>query len=112
VLTSKVVYEGVSSVLELLKSSDLDGAKKKLEAIGAEAKTERERGSLLAAQGLYNSIAKSREGSVQSWDLDRLLKAVRSIKDSQMADEFDVGYAETLSSYAKQHSGAERPSPV
>jgi hypothetical protein len=101
VLTSKVVYEGVSSVLESLKNSDLDGAKKKLEAIASEVKTERERGCLLAASGIYSSMLKAKDGTLQSWDQERVVRAAQSIRQSQMADEFDAGYAETLVDYSK-----------
>ncbi|HME19399.1 MAG TPA: hypothetical protein VKF15_06675 [Nitrososphaerales archaeon] len=100
-LTSKVVYEGVSSVLESLKNSDLDSAKKKLEVIAAEVKTERERGCLLAAAGIYSSILKAKNGTLQSWDQDRVVRAAQSIRQSQMADEFDAGYADTLVDYSK-----------
>ena len=100
-LTSKVVYEGVSSVLESLKNSDLDGAKKKLEAIATEVKTERERGCLLAASGIYSSMLKAKDGTMQSWDQERVLRAAQSIRQSQMADEFDAGYADTLVDYSK-----------
>jgi hypothetical protein len=101
VLTSKVVYEGVSSVLESLKNSDLDGAKKKLEAIATEVKTERERGCLLAATGIYSSMLKAKDGTLQSWDQDRVVRAAQSIRQGQMADEFDAGYADTLVDYSK-----------
>ncbi len=101
VLTSKLVYEGVASVLESLKNSDLDGAKKKLEEISPGVKTERERGSVLAAAGIYSSISKAREGTLQSWDQQRVVRAAQSIRASQMADEFDAGYADTLVDYSK-----------
>ena len=100
-LTSRVVYEGVSSVLESLKNSDLDSAKKKLESIGGEVKTERERGSLLAAMGIYSCMTKSKDGAMQTWQQDRVLRAAQSIRGGQMADEFDAGYAETLLNYSK-----------
>jgi hypothetical protein len=101
VLTSKVVYQGVSSVLVSLRNSDLDGAKRKLEAIAPEVKTERERGSLLAASGIYSSMLKAKDGKMQTWDQDRVARAAQSIRQSQMADEFDAGYADTLMDYAK-----------
>lgn len=100
-LTSKVVYEGVTSVLESLKNSDLDSARKKLDSIAGQVKTERERGSLLAANGIYASMAKGKEGTMQTWDEARLARAAAIIKGSQMADEFDAGYAETLLSYSR-----------
>jgi hypothetical protein len=106
VLTSKVVYEGVTSVLESLKNSDLDGAKRRLEAIATQVKTERERGCLLAATGIYSSMLKAKEGTMQTWDQDRLARAAQSIRESQMADEFDAGYADTLLDYSRLLRGS------
>ena len=100
-LTSKVVYEGVSSVLESLRNSDLDGAKKRLEVIASEVKTEREKGCLLAAAGIYSSMVRARDGTMQTWDQERIVRASQSIRQSQMADEFDAGYADTLLEYSK-----------
>ena len=105
-LTSKVVYEGVTSVLESLKNSDLDGAKRRLEAIATQVKTERERGCLLAATGIYSSMLKAKEGTMQTWDQDRLARAAQSIRESQMADEFDAGYADTLLDYSRLLRGS------
>jgi len=101
VLTSKVVYEGVTSVLVSLKSSDLSSAKSKLEAIVTQVKTERERGSLLAATGIYSSMLKAKDGTFQTWDEERIARAAQSIRQSQMADEFDAGYADTLMDYSR-----------
>ncbi len=100
-LTSKAVYEGVSSVLESLRNSDLEDAKRKLEALTSEIKTEKERGSLLAAAGIYASMSRAKDGTLQSWDQGRIERAAKSITSSQMADDFDQGYAETLLSYSK-----------
>jgi hypothetical protein len=107
VLTSRAVYEGVSSVLESLKNSDLDSAKKKLEAIGGEVKTERERGSLLAAMGIYSCMAKPKDGAMQTWEQSRVLRAAQSIRGGQMADEFDAGYADTLVTYIRLFQKSE-----
>jgi hypothetical protein len=101
VLTSKTVHEGVSSILDSLRSSDLEGAKRKLEALSPEVKSDRERGSLLAAAGIYASILKGKEGTFQSWGEDRINRAAKAIESSQMADDIDIGYAETLRDYAK-----------
>jgi len=101
VLTSKTVYEGVSSVLESLSNSDMDEAKKKLVAIASEVKTEREKGCLLAATGIYSSMLKGKDGTFQTWDQERVVRAAQSIRQSQMADEFDAGYSDTLLDYSK-----------
>jgi hypothetical protein len=101
VLTSKTVHEGVSSVLESLRNSDLVGAKRMLDALSPEVKSERERGSLFAAAGIYASMSRGKEGTFQSWGQDRISRAAKSIESNQMADDFDRGYAETLLDYAK-----------
>ena len=100
-LTSKTVHEGVSSILESLRNSDLEGAKRKLEALSPDVKSERERGSLLAAAGIYASMLKGKEGTLQSWGQDKIARAAKSVDSSQMANDFDRGYAETLLDYAK-----------
>jgi hypothetical protein len=106
VLTSKTVHESVSSVLESLRNSDLAGAKRTLDTLSSEVKTERERGSLLAAAGIYASMLKGKEGTLQSWSQDRIVRAAKSVESSQMADDFDRGYAETLLDYAKLMQGS------
>jgi hypothetical protein len=107
VLTSKLVYEGVSSVLLYLRNSDLEEAKKKLDAIASEARTERERGSILAAMGIYSSMVRPRNGTLQTWDQERIVRAAHSIRQDQMADEFDAGFADTLLDYSKLLKGPE-----
>ena len=104
-LTSRVVYEGVVSILESLRNSDLEEAKKKIDALAAEVKTEREKGSLLAASGIYASMSKAKDGAMQTWDQERIVRAAHSIRESQMADEFDAGYADTLLDYSKMLKG-------
>ncbi len=104
-LTSKTVHEGVSSILESLRNSDLEGAKRMLDALPPEIKGERERGSLFAAAGIYASMMKGKEGTLQSWGQDRITRAAKSVESSQMADDFDRGYAETLLDYAKLMQG-------
>ncbi|QQG49206.1 MAG: hypothetical protein HY247_02525 [archaeon] len=101
VLSSKVLYEGVSSVLQSLRDSEVDDAKSKLAALIPAARNERERGSLLAASGILASITKAKDGTLQTWSPERVSRAASSISGSQMSDEFDQGYAETLVSYSK-----------
>jgi hypothetical protein len=100
-LTSKTVTDGVATVLEALTHSDIDEARRKIEEIGREAKTERERGILAAARGIAASMAKAKSGSLQTWDPDKIVRAAEAIRSSQMSDEFDSGFAETLVSYAR-----------
>lgn len=109
VLTSKMVYEGVSSVLESLKNSDLEEAKRKLQALAPMVKTDKERGSLLAASGIYASMSKAKEGTMQSWDPQRVERAAKSITSNQLADDFDSGYAETLVSYSRLTEKSPQP---
>ncbi len=91
----------IASILDSLKRSDLDEAKKKIQALTPEVRSERERGALLAAAGIYSSMAKAKEGTLQSWDSARIERAARSITSSQLADDFDAGYADTLTAYSK-----------
>jgi hypothetical protein len=109
VLTSKVVQASIASILDSLKRSELDEAKKKIQALTPEVKSEKERGSLLAAAGIYASMSKAKEGTMQSWDNARIERAAKSITSSQMADDFDVGYAETLLNYSKLTKSSQQP---
>ena len=100
-LTSKVVQASIASILDSLKRSDLEDAKRKIQALTPDVKSERERGSLLAAAGIYASMSKAKEGTMQTWDNARVERAAKSITASQMADDFDMGYAETLLNYSR-----------
>ncbi len=99
-LVSKTVGEGVSSVLASLRDSDLESAKRKLESLSQSARNEKERGSIMAAAGIYAGIVKGKDSTIQSWNSDRVRRAARAISASQMSDDFDKGYAETLVEYA------------
>lgn len=100
-LTSKTVHEDVSSILESLRAADLEGAKRKLEALPPEVKSERERGCIMAACGIFASMSKGKGGTIQTWDMERIMRAAKTVQSSQMADDFDRGYAETLIDYAR-----------
>jgi hypothetical protein len=101
VLTTKVVQESIASILDSLKRADLDEAKRKIQAIAPEVRSEKEKGGLLAAMGILSSMSKAKDGTMQSWDSGRVERAAKSIIASQMADDFDAGYAETLLNYSK-----------
>ena len=88
------------SVLAALKNSDVDEARKKIEEIDREVKTERERGVMAAARGIAASMSKGKEGMLQTWDADKIRRAASQVSKSQMSDDFDRGYAETLLGYA------------
>lgn len=100
-LTSKTVTDGVASVLEALRQSDVDGAMRKIDEIGHGTISERERGVLAAAHGIATSMARGKMGTFQTWDEDKIIRAAEAIRSSQMSDDFDLGFAETLLSYAK-----------
>lgn len=106
--TSKAVQASIASILDSLKRSDLEEAKRKIQALMPELKSERERGSLMAAAGICASMSKAKEGTMQSWDGARMERAAKSITRSQMADEFDVGYADTLMNYARLTESSQR----
>lgn len=95
------MQDTIASILDSLKRSDLEDAKRKIQALAPEVRSERQRGELLAAAGIYSSMAKAKEGTMQTWDAPRIERAAKSITASQMADDFDAGYAETLLNYSK-----------
>ena len=103
------MQESIASILDSLMRSDLDEAKQRIQALMPEVKTDRQRGEFLAAAGIYSSISKAKEGTVQTWDAARIERAAKSITSSQLADEFDMGYAETLLNYAKLTASTQRP---
>ena len=107
-LTSKVVQESIASILDSLRRSDLDQAKRKIQALAPEVRSEKERGGLLAAAGIYSSMSKAKEGTMQSWDSARVERAAKSISSSQLADDFDQGYAETLMNYSRLTASSQQ----
>ncbi len=98
----------IASILDSLRRSDLDDAKRKIQALMPEVKSERERGSLMAAAGIYASMAKAKGGTMQTWDSARVERAAMSIANSQLADDFDVGYADTLLNYSRLTAGTQQ----
>ena len=108
-LTSRIVQESIASILDSLRKSNLEEAKQKIQALTPEVKSDRQRGELLAAAGIYSSKAKAKEGTMQTWDSARIERAAKSITASQLADEFDMGYAETLLNYAKLTASSPQP---
>ena len=108
-LTSKAVQATIASILDSLKQSNLEEAKRKIQALTSEVNSDRERGALLAAAGIYASISRAKERTMQTWDSARVERAARSITSSQMADDFDVGYAETLLSYSRLAVNSQQP---
>jgi hypothetical protein len=91
----------IASILDALKRSDLEEAKRKIQALTPEVRSDRERGGLLAASGIYSAILKAKDGTMQNWDRARVERAAKSITSSQLSDEFDLGYAEALMNYSK-----------
>ena len=101
VLTTKVVQENITSILESLKRSNLEEAKRKIQTLTPEVRSEKDKGGLLAAMGIYSSMSKAKDGTMQTWESARIERAAKSITASQMADDFDVGYAEALLNYSR-----------
>ena len=97
----------LSTILQLISVSDLDAAKKKLTAMSANAKAERTRGSLAAANGIITSLTKKKEGTLPTWDSERAVRAAHQILKSEMLDDFDRGYAETLVKFGKMMKPAK-----
>ena len=80
---------------------DIENAKKKIEALAQNVRTERDKGALMAANGILASISKGKEGTLQTWDEEKVARAADAIRKSQMSDDWDRGYADVLSNYAK-----------
>jgi hypothetical protein len=93
--------QALASVLESIRKPDLEEAKTKLGAMMAQAKTDREKGSIMAAAGILASMSKGKEGGMQSWNAEKISQSAQKIKKNQMADDWDLGYADTLLGYAK-----------
>jgi len=108
VLTSRVLQASIASILDSLKRSDLEDAKKKIQNLLPEVRSERDRGALMAATGIYASMSKGKGGAMQTWDSARVERAARSIMSSQLADDFDHGYADTLLNYSKLTAGSQQ----
>lgn len=93
--------QAIAAVLESIRKPDLEDARTKLGVLMAQAKTEREKGSVMAAAGILASLSKGKEGGMQTWNEEKIAKAAQKMKKNQMADEWDLGYADTLLGYAK-----------
>jgi len=91
----------ISEVMRLIANSELEAAKKKVTSMSGNVRTERMRGSLAAVNGIITSMTKKKEGSLSSWDEEKAVRAAHQILKSEMLDDFDKGYAETLVKYGK-----------
>ncbi len=91
----------MAEIMQLIANSELEAANKKVTAISASVRTERMRGSLAAVNGIMISMTKKKEGSLPSWDEEKAVRAAHQILKSEMLDDFDRGYAETLVKYGK-----------
>ena len=91
----------IASILDSLKRSELEDAMSLILALAPEVRSDRERGGLLAASGIYTALSKAKEGTMQNWDRATVERAAKSITSSQLSDEFDLGYAETLLNYSR-----------
>jgi hypothetical protein len=99
--TSGIVNDGIAKIVALISKSDLDGAKKEIESVYQNVTNERERGALMAVNGILTSINKKKEGALQSWSDEKVSRAAVFLMKSQLADEFDRGYVDALVTYAK-----------
>jgi len=93
--------QAIAFVLESARKADLEEARTKLAAMMTQAKTDREKGSMMAAAGILASLSKGKEGGMQTWNGEKISQAAQKIKKNQMADDWDLGYADTLLGYAK-----------
>ncbi len=99
--TSSVVNDGIARSVTMIVKSDFDGAKKEIELINQNVTNERERGALMAVNGILTGINKKKEGALQSWTDKKVARAAEFLSKSQLADDFDRGYVEALLTYAK-----------
>lgn len=97
----RAMNEKIASVIELIRASDLEGAKKEVEALAQTAKSERDRGGLMALNGILVSISRGKDRMLQTWESGKVARAANAIRKSQMADDWDRGYADILTSYSK-----------
>jgi len=95
------INEEISAIMELIRRSELDAAKKRVTALAPNMKTDRMRGVLAAVNGLVVSLTKKKEGSLQAWDEEKVLRAAHQIMKGQVVDDFDKGFSETLAKYGK-----------
>ncbi len=91
----------IQSILEMMSAGKVEESKARLQSLQQEVRNERDRGALLAASGICGSILRAKEGTMQSWEPSRLERAAKSIASSQLADDFDQGYAEALTAYSR-----------
>ncbi len=103
-LTASSVNEEITGIIQMILKSDLDGAKKRVGALAPNVRTERMRGSLAAVNGIITSMMKKKEGGLHSWEEEKALRAAHQLMKSQLLDDFDKGYAETLTKYARLKS--------
>jgi hypothetical protein len=99
--TSSIVNDGIARIVAMITRSDLDGAKKEIESLFQSVTNEKERGALMAVNGILTSINKKKEGALQSWSDQKVARAAEFLLKSQLADEFDMGYVDALLTYAK-----------
>ena len=85
----------------MITSSDFDAAKKETESMYKNASNERERGALMAVNGILTGISKKKEGALQTWSDQKVARATEFLMKSQMVDDFDKGYSDALLTYAK-----------
>ena len=107
-MTEKVVQDNIASILDCLVKSDLDEAKRKIQLLLPAVRSEKERGSLMAAAGILASMTKGKDGALQTWDSAKVERAAKSITSNQMADDFDQGYADTLLGYSKLRADTQQ----
>jgi hypothetical protein len=100
-LASSLVKTEIPTVVDLLARKQFDEAKKKLDSLAPNVRTERERGAVMAANGILLGFTKRKEGAPPLIELDKLGRAAKALANSSMLDEFDRGFSETLLAYAK-----------
>lgn len=101
--------EEISAIMQMILKSELEGAKKRAAALAPNARTDRMRGSLAAVNGIIASMMKKKEGGQHPWEEEKALRGAHQMLKSQLLDDFDKGYAETLIKYGKLSKPAKTP---
>jgi len=99
-LTASSMNQEIAGIMQMIFNSDLGNARKRVLTLAPSVKTERMRGSLAAVNGMIASMTR-KEGGQHPWEEEKVLRGAHQMMRSQLLDDFDRGYSETLMKYGK-----------
>jgi len=104
-----MIKEEVDEIIESLARSKLEEARQRLAHLAPQVSSEYGKGALLALNGIVN-VTENRTPDKMS-DSDKILRAVDRLPKTQMTDDLDKGYLQTMGKWAKRvkDSGKQRP---